>query len=132
VPLGFDAVFDGEGERGGIDSWAAVRPGGALVVYAFGAAIDGDVPPWRIGWWRARLWLWNRWPSARRASFYSLTEMRAAKPSWFRTDLERLFVLLAADMIQPRIADEIGLEGVGDAHRRLENGELTGEIILRP
>ena len=44
---------------------------------------------------------------------YSIKQMRARHPGWFREDLERLFGLLA---------ERVSFDEVADAHRRLEAG----------
>ena len=64
--------------------------------------------------------------------FYSINVMRARQPACFREDLERLFGLLAAGAIQPRIAERISLDEVAEAHRRLEAGGLDGKLVLCP
>nr|WP_245283883.1 zinc-binding dehydrogenase [Bradyrhizobium sp. Cp5.3] len=55
--------------------------------------------------------------------------MRARHPAWFREDLARLFELLAARAIQPRVAERISFAEVAEAHRRLEAG-LCGRRLL--
>jgi NADPH:quinone reductase len=58
--------------------------------------------------------------------------MRARHPGWFREDLERLFGLLAARSIRPRVAERISFDEVIEAHRRLEAGGLNGKLVLCP
>jgi NADPH:quinone reductase len=58
--------------------------------------------------------------------------MRALHPAWFREDLERLFGLLAARAIRPRIAERISFDEVAEAHRRIEAGGLDGKLVLCP
>ena len=58
--------------------------------------------------------------------------MRARHPDWFREDLERLFKMLAAGVIKPRVAERISFDEVADAHRRLEGGRLAGKVVLCP
>ena len=59
-------------------------------------------------------------------------QVRKKHPDWYRADLEKLFALLAAKTIRPRIELRIDLDGVADAHRRLEAGGMTGKIIICP
>jgi len=82
--------------------------------------------------WIARLYLWRWFPGGRRALFYSINVMRARHPAWFREDLERLFGLLAAGPIRPRVAERISFDEVAEAHRRLEAGGLEGKLVLCP
>jgi Zinc-binding dehydrogenase len=49
---------------------------------------------------------------------------------WFREDLERLFGLLEAGNMRPRVAERISFDEVAEAHRRLEAGGLEGKLVL--
>ena len=53
-------------------------------------------------------------------------------PAWFREDLERLFGMLAAGEIHPRVAERVGFGEVIEAHRRIEAGALKGKLVLCP
>ena len=55
-----------------------------------------------------------------------------ATSRWFKEDLERLFNLLAAGTIRPRVAERISFDEVAEAHRRLEAGRLNGRLVLCP
>jgi NADPH:quinone reductase len=46
--------------------------------------------------------------------------------------LERLFSLLAARTIRPRVAERISFEEIIEAHRRVEAGGLDGKLVLCP
>ena len=63
---------------------------------------------------------------------YSINLMRMRHPAWFREDLQRLFSLLAAGDIRPRVAERISFDEVAEAHRRLEAGGLEGKLVLCP
>ena len=132
VPEGFDAVFDGIGAQGVSGSWASVKKGGTLCAYGFTSAVKSGTPLPTVGWWLLRLHIWNALPNGKSARFYSITKLRKKHPDWYRADLEKLFALLAAKTIRPRIELQIGLDGVADAHRRLEAGGMTGKIIICP
>ncbi len=129
---GFDAVFDGLGEGGFTRAWRAVGPRGHLSAYGFSTAVQHDASFATLGVWLAKLWWWNAFGGARSARFVSITALRLAHPDWFVTDLGVLFGMLGRGEISPRIAERIGLEGVADAHRRLERGGLEGKIVLLP
>jgi NADPH:quinone reductase-like Zn-dependent oxidoreductase len=132
VPGGFDVVFDGIGEDGFRRSFAALKPGGVLCAYGYTAGVQAHRPMLDMLLWVGRLYLWRWRPGRRRAQFFSVNVARARHPAWFREDLERLFGLLAAGAIRPRIADRISFEQVIDAHRRLEGGQLEGKLVLCP
>jgi len=132
LPGGFDVVFDGVGEDGYRRSLAALRPGGLLCFYGYSAGVQAKRSMRTIMGWMARLYL-RRWlPGGKRARAYSINVMRARQRAWFREDLERLFGMLAAGKIRPRVAERIAFEEVAEAHRRLEAGGLDGKLVLCP
>jgi NADPH2:quinone reductase len=124
-------VFDGIGAHEFDDSWACVKRGGLLCAFGFSDAVRRGASGLALGLCLLKLRLWNVVGHAR-ARFYSVTEMRAAHPSWFREDLETLFDLLSKRAISPRVAERIGLSEVAAAHRRLEEGHLDGKIVVCP
>lgn len=127
---GFDAVFDGVGERGFESSWACVRRGGRLIGFGFTQPALSGASMLNLGYWLLRLQCWNFLPNGRTAHFYSITALRKRHPEWYRADLEKLFVLLSQGRIHPRIAERIELSDVPDAHRRIEAGGLDGKIVI--
>ena len=132
VPGGFDVVFDGIGEDGGRRSLAALKPGGELCSYGYTAAVQAQRRLSTILMSMAHLYA-SRWlPGGKRVLFYSINAMRARHPLWFKEDLGRLFDLLAARAIHPRVAERISFDEVADAHRRLEAGGLEGKLVLCP
>jgi NADPH:quinone reductase-like Zn-dependent oxidoreductase len=131
LPGGFDIVFDGVGEEGYRRSFKALRPGGLLIAIGYSAGVQAGRGMAAILAAIGRLYL-RGWFGGRRARFYSINWTRARHPAWFREDLERLFDLLAAGAIRPRVAGRISFEQVADAHRRLERGGLDGKLVLCP
>ena len=132
LPGGFDVIFDGVGEDGYRRSFAALRHGGLLCAYGYTAGVQAQRRGLTMLMWMARLYLWGWLPGGKLARGYSINVMRARHPAWFREDLERLFGLLAARDIQPRVAERIAFGEVAEAHRRLEAGGLTGKLVLCP
>ena len=132
LPGGFDVVFDGIGEDGYRRSLAALKPGGLLCFYGYSAGVQAQRHMLTILTWIARLYLWRYLPGGKRARAYSINVMRARHPAWFREDLERLFGLLAARAIRPRVAERISFGEVAEAHRRVEAGGLKGKLVLCP
>jgi NADPH:quinone reductase len=136
LPGGFDVVFDGIGEDDYRRSFAALRPGGLLCAYGYTASVQPQrrlfpllIQMTRVYLWRSLLgWL----PGGKRIRIYSINLMRARHPDWFRQDLGRLFELLAAGAIRPRVAERISFDEVAEAHRRLEAGGLEGKLVLCP
>ena len=136
LPDGFDVVFDGIGEDGYRRSFAALKPGGLLCAYGYTASVQAQHRLPSILMSISRLYLSRQLPSwlpgGKRLRAYSINVMRARHPTWFREDLERLFGLLAARAIRPRVAERISFDEVAEAHRRLEEGGLDGKLVLCP
>jgi NADPH:quinone reductase-like Zn-dependent oxidoreductase len=132
LPDGFDVVFDGIAEDGYRRSFATLKRNGLLCAYGYSAGVQAQRRMPTMLMWIARLYLWRWLPGGKRAGFYSINVMRARHPAWFREDLERLFRQLASGAIQPRVAERISFDEVGEAHRRLEAGGLDGKLVLCP
>jgi NADPH:quinone reductase-like Zn-dependent oxidoreductase len=132
LPGGFDVVFDGIGEDGYRRSLAALKRGGLLCAYGYSAGVRAQRRMLTILMWFARLYLWRWLPGGKGARVYSINAMRARHPAWFQGDLERLFGLLAAGAIRPRVAERISFDDVAEAHGRLEAGGLEGKLVLCP
>jgi NADPH:quinone reductase-like Zn-dependent oxidoreductase len=136
LPGGFDVVFDGIGEDGFRRSFAALKPGGVLCAYGYTASVQAKSRLRSILMLLIRVYLWKRLlgllPGGKRPRMYSINLMRALHPTWFRGDLERLFGMLAAGAIRPRVAKRISFEEVAKAHSRLEAGSLQGKLVLCP
>jgi NADPH:quinone reductase-like Zn-dependent oxidoreductase len=136
LPSGFDIVFDGVGQDSYRRSYAALKPGGLLVAYGYSASVQPQrrLPSLLTSLARVYLWrgLLRLLPGGKRTYVYSINLMRAQHPSWFKEDLERLFGLLAARTIRPRIAEWISFDQIIEAHRRVEAGGLDGKLVLCP
>jgi NADPH:quinone reductase-like Zn-dependent oxidoreductase len=132
VPDGFDVVFDGVGEDGYRPALAALKPGGLLCFYGYSASVSAGRSLRAILTLMGSLYLRSRLSHGKRARAYSINTMRALHPAWFTQDLERLFGMLAAGTVRPRVAERISFDQVGEAHRRLEAGGLDGKLVLCP
>jgi NADPH:quinone reductase-like Zn-dependent oxidoreductase len=132
VPGGFDVVFDGIGEDRYRRSFAALNRGGLLCAYGYTAGVQARRSMLAMSMWIARLYSWGWFSGGRRARFFSINLTRALHPAWFQEDLRRLFDLLAAGTIRPRVAERITFDDVAEAHRRLEAGGLDGKLVLCP
>jgi NADPH:quinone reductase-like Zn-dependent oxidoreductase len=118
--------------KGGLDQLQEVdlplmapRKGGLVVGYGFMAArgtidtLQGFVS----------LFLGAR-SSGRRGTFYGITALYRKDKRPFKEDLPKLFELLAALGIQPRIAARLPLLAGRDAERLLEAGGIVGKVVL--
>lgn len=125
VPGGVDAAFDGVGGAQLRQCIAATKRGGAVVWYGFMAASSlGTVIRnyWDI-FVGARL-------RGKRGSFYGITQLYRSNPLPFREDLPKLFALLGAGKIAPKIALKLPLTGAREANERIEKGGIDGKIVL--
>src|SRR5690349_13796716 len=116
LPAGFDVVFDGIGEDGYRRSFAALKRGGLLVAIGYSAGAEARHGIVSILATIARLYLWGWLPRGKRTCFYSINVMRVRHPDWFRHDLARLFGLLEAGRIRPKVLERISFDQIADAH----------------
>jgi NADPH2:quinone reductase len=125
LPEGADVVFDGLGALGTSECIRATRRGGLTVGYGFMAA-HGMLPTVR-GF--MALFLGARL-QGRRGTFYGITRLYRKDKRPFKEDLPKLFELLLARKIQPRIAARLPLLEGREAERLLEAGGVAGKIVL--
>jgi NADPH:quinone reductase-like Zn-dependent oxidoreductase len=125
LPGGVDVAFDGLGGPGTRECIRATRKGGTIVGYGFVAA-RGSVAMLR-GF--AALLLASRL-AGRRGGVYGITVLYRKDKRPFKEDLAKLFELLAARKIQPRIAARLPLLAGREAERLLEAGGVAGKIVL--
>lgn len=125
LPQGVDVAFDGLGGPGSIECIRATRKGGLTVGYGFMAA-RGTLST--VGGFMA-LFLGARL-QGRRGTFYGITRLYRKDKRPFKQDLPKLFELLLARKIQPRIAARLPLLEGREAERLLEAGGVAGKIVL--
>jgi NADPH:quinone reductase-like Zn-dependent oxidoreductase len=135
LPGGFDVVFDGIGEDGYRRSLAALGPGGLLCADGYTAGVQAQRRTLTILMWLARVYLSSRLRTLRggkRTRIYSINVMRARHPAWFQEDLERLFGMLAARTIRPRVAERLSFDEIADAHRRVGRAVSSKLVLCSP
>jgi NADPH:quinone reductase-like Zn-dependent oxidoreductase len=82
-------------------------------------------------WGFARLLgLWKLRPDGRDSTFYNIQTRREKLPGEFREDLQSLFTLLQAGSLQPAIAGTAQLQEVAQVHRRIDNADIAGKVVL--
>jgi NADPH:quinone reductase-like Zn-dependent oxidoreductase len=135
---GVDVVFDAVSIDNFKRSYSTLKPGGKLVIYGFyskslsSQAGDSFQMVKEFLKWKWLQLRWSWFPSENRsAQFYSITDLRASHPSWFKEDLGALFQLLASDEIAPKIWKTFPLSEAAQAHELLEQGKVRGKIVLR-
>jgi NADPH:quinone reductase-like Zn-dependent oxidoreductase len=130
---GADAVFDPIGSAHLKLSARAVHKGGTIVAFGYYQAANRGTGALRdILSQNLRLWLWSLPPGRKHVAFYDTRTMKRKHPDWYRDDLARLFALLAAGKLNPVIADRLPLEEAVTAHRKLEQAEVQGKLVLTP
>jgi NADPH:quinone reductase len=125
LPEGADVVFDGLGGAGTRECIRATHRGGLVVGYGFMAA-HGAIATLRG---LASLFVGARL-AGRRGVFYGITALYRKNKRPFKEDLPKLFELLAARTIQPRIAVRLPLLAGREAERLLETGGVAGKVVL--
>jgi NADPH2:quinone reductase len=125
LPGGVDVAFDGVGGAQTGQCIAATTRGGLTVWYGFGG-VKGlpDVLGSAL-----RVFVDVRF-RGRRGAFYGITQRYRQNPQSFREDLPKLFELLAAGKIMPRIAQTLPLLEARAANERLEAGGIEGKLVL--
>jgi NADPH:quinone reductase-like Zn-dependent oxidoreductase len=130
---GVDAAFDPIGAAHLRQTVRTVRHRGAVVAYGYYEAADRAKSAVRdVLSQFVQLRLWSLPPRRLRAAFYDTRPTKAKHPDWYRSDLQALFALLAAGRLHPVIAGRVPLEGVVDAHRRVEAAQVEGRLVLMP
>lgn len=126
VPAGVDAAFDGIGGASLAQCVGATRRGGIVVGYGFTGTATST-----LGAARGALSLFVGAPlRGRRSRFYGITQLYRRDPQPFRDDLAKVFGLLGAGRISPRIAHRLGLLEGRHAQELLERGGVAGKIVL--
>ena len=123
-----DAAFDAISGENFKRSLKSLKKGGVLVPYGFydnAMGKGGSVPIEYMS-----VALWNILPNGRKASFYSIGDLRKKNPKWFKEDLGALFDLLKAGKIKPAIERRMKLEDAALAHKLIEQAAVKGRIVL--
>ncbi|MBT7075334.1 MAG: zinc-binding dehydrogenase, partial [Anaerolineae bacterium] len=123
-----DAAFDAISGENFKKSFNSLKKDGTLVPYGFydnSMGRGGSVP---IDFMKVALW--NILPNGRKASFYSIGDLRKKNPEWFKEDLAALFELLKAGKIKPAIEQRMKLEDAKRAHELIEQAAVKGRIVL--
>ncbi len=129
VPERVDATFDSVGGPSLARSRQATKRAGVVVAFGFSFTVDakhsrpGGLALAVLGLARAKLT-----PGARVTNFV-ITSSAAKDPTGIRTDLTHLVGLLADGSLHP-VVETMPLSRAADAHRRLENRQVTGKLVL--
>ena len=135
---GVDAAFDAISLDNFKRSYQALTDTGILVTYGlYRSSLESEAGSmWAVArefvgfQWQKLLWRWFG-SADRNVEFYSITQMRDTHPDWFREDLGQLFRLLADDEIDPQVWRVMPLQEAAEAHRLIEDGDVSGKIVLQ-
>jgi NADPH2:quinone reductase len=122
-PDGFDFVFDGIGAASSDLGLAALKRGGKLVVYAAPVGL-GQI----LGGLFKMIFL--NLTSGKKVESYGITVMYLQDKKPFMEDIAILFKMLAEGKITPLITTRLPLLEAQKANEMLENGKVTGNIVL--
>lgn len=130
---GVDAVFDAIGGAHWARSYRCVKRGGILVGYGAQniARNDDSLPSVLWGFFKLMAG-WKLIPDGRRTAFYNIQTRREQQPAQFNADLQTLFGWLVEGRLKPVVAGTFPLSAVQDVHRRIDDGEVVGKIVLLP
>lgn len=128
---GVDIAFDAIGGANWQRSYGCLKRGGLLVGYGALQFTTGQEKLPALLWGFARLLgLWKLWPDGRSSTFYNIQSRREKHPDQFRQDVQALFELLRRGRLHPAIAETVDLAGVPDVHRRIDNAEIAGKVVI--
>jgi NADPH:quinone reductase-like Zn-dependent oxidoreductase len=122
---GLDFVFDGMGGGDGNRVLSVLRSGGKLVAYA--APSGGVLSIVKDAFKLIRV---NLFSKGRSAEFYGITALYLRDKNPFMVDLPKLFTMLEEGKIKPIITEKLPLLDAKRANELLENGQVTGNIVL--
>jgi NADPH:quinone reductase-like Zn-dependent oxidoreductase len=129
---GVDVALDGLGGAGTGTCVRATKRGGVVVGYGFMATTTpagAGFSTLAVMRGILSLYLGSRL-IGRRGTFYGITQVYRRDPQPFKEDLPRLFELLRARTIRPRIAVRLPLLAGVKAQELIEAGGLQGKIVL--
>ena len=125
---GVNAAFDAIGGENFKRSFKSLKKGGTLVPYGFYNQALGKGGNVALDY--LSIALWNILPNGRKASFYSIGDLRKKNPEWFKEDLSILFGLLKEGKIKPSIEKRMKLEEAKKAHELIEEAAVKGRLVL--
>jgi NADPH:quinone reductase-like Zn-dependent oxidoreductase len=120
-PGGIDYVFNGMGEETFERGLAVLRRGGVLVSYGAPQSLA------HFGLLVAKLLLYNLLPNGKRIEGYGTHRLGV---DLFKQDWTLLFKLLEEGKIKPIVAGKYPLLEAVKAYELLENGQVTGNLVL--
>lgn len=130
VKAAFDAIGGSHFNR----SSSVVQRGGIMVAYGQSAALVDGKPNKAIGarGFLGGIVLPKLIPNGKRTTFYNAWSLEKSHPTAYREDVAEVLRLLADGKIAPVIAKTAPLDEAVEMQRLLEQGAVTGKIVLTP
>jgi len=129
-PEGVDVAYDALGGKFVAQCLRATHRGGHVVAYGVSATIIGNKTLWGA---TARgyfdLYVRSRF-IGRKPTFYGITKLYRKDRTPFKEDLPKLFELLAAGKIRPKISARLPLLEARKGNEMIEAGGVDGKIVL--
>ncbi len=130
APGGFAAVFDGNASALA-QSHRLVRRGGTLVVFGLSSAAEASLSAkLRLARGLVTLGRLSLFGRGKRTTVFSIGRIFRREPARVRALVADQIALLARGAIAPAVGLVLPLEKAGEAHERLERGEVRGKIVL--
>jgi NADPH:quinone reductase-like Zn-dependent oxidoreductase len=129
-PDGVDASYDALGGKYVAQCIDATHKKGHVVAYGFSSTThEGKTHNLEVAHGYLSTFVTSRL-SGRKGSFYGITQWYRKDRAPFVEDMPKLFALLAAKKIQPKIAARLGLLDARKGNEMLEKGGVDGKIVL--
>ena len=131
VPAPVAATFDPVGGPSLARSRRATTPSGVVVSYGFSFATGAGYSRAGALTRTAGALLRAKLTPGPRVAVHTVERMVDKDPAGFRADLAALVELVADGSLQPEVTT-LPLDRAAEAHRRLENREVEGKLVLIP
>lgn len=129
APDGLDIVLDPIGGDTMTRSYKLLRRGGRLINFGLLTAREGGKSAFLPN--LLNILARKVWPDGRKIMFNrGLPPFAEKHNAWYRDTLAHLFALLQEGQITPIIGAKLPLDAAAQAHEMLENGAVSGKIVL--
>ncbi len=129
--VGVDVVFDTIGGENWSRSYRCLKNYGLLVGFGALKLTTGEekLPTLLLGFFKL-LFGWKLVPDGKQTRFYNIQRRREKFPDQFKQDVQTLFGLLQEGKLRPAIAARESLEQAAEVHKKIDNADIAGKIVL--
>ena len=125
---GVDSAFDPIGGDNLNRSYKIVKNGGRIISYGFTGDNYGGILPMIKG--VLQMGRLNLIPDRKRVRLCATPREVKSNNQWYRDTLAELIDMLLQKRISPVIGARVQLVDVGQAHKYIEQGSVTGKVVL--